>query len=123
MISSAISQFGAKIGLKGLALNDQHSVHIAVEELGDLYLEESGNDLLIYVSKKYPNLSQASLESALAFCHFKERSPFKTSAGLHKDETLAFIAREPQETISEAKIMNAIEYLNSLHEKIVRLQQ
>lgn len=119
MIHKTISDFGKKMGFDDLAFNDNNVIHLELETIGDLYLEESPPYLLMYLTKKIENPSLKAYQEALTLCHYKQKNPYPTYAGLYEEDNLVFLIRIPHEQISESTIEKGISFLNKLHEQIL----
>lgn len=123
MINKTITDFGKKMGFENLAFNEQHVIHLELETIGDLYLEEASPHLLIYLIKKIENPSLKVYQKALTLCHYKQKNPYPTYTGLYEEDKLAFLIKMPYEEISESNLEKSILFLNKLHEQIVNINK
>jgi type III secretion system chaperone SycN len=120
MIKKTIDDFGKKIGFEGLSFNENDVIHLELESIGDLYIENTSPRLLIYLIKKIENPSLKVYQEALTLCHYKQKNPYPTATGLYEEDKLAFLIRMPYEEVSESNLEKSIAFLNNLHEKITK---
>lgn len=118
MINKTISEFGKKMEFDDLSFNEDHIIHLQLETIGDLFLEDTPPYLLVYLTKQIDNLTSKEYQKALTLCHYKQKNPFPTYTGLYEDNSLSFLVRIPYEEISESNLEKAISFLNKLHEQI-----
>jgi len=123
MIHQTINNFGKKMGFDDLAFNDDNVIHLELETIGDLYLEESPPYLLIYLIKKIENPSLKAYQEALTLCHYKQKNPYPTYTGLYENDNLVFLIRIPYAQISESNIEQNIAFLNKLHEQVAKINK
>ncbi|PWU07414.1 MAG: hypothetical protein C5B43_00425 [Verrucomicrobia bacterium] len=123
MIQQTINNFGKKIGLDDLAFNENKIIHLTLETIGELYFEENPPHLLLYLIKKIENSDLKVYQKILTLCHFKQKNPYPTFAGLYENDNLAFLVKIPYEQISESNIEKSIAFLNKLHEQVADLNK
>jgi type III secretion system chaperone SycN len=123
MINQTINNFGKKMGFENLAFNENNIIHLELESIGDLYLEDVARYLLIYLIKKIENPGLKVYQKALTLCHYKQKNPYPTYTGLYEDDKLAFLIRMPHEEISESNLEKSIFFLNKLHEQITNINK
>lgn len=123
MINKTIHNFGTKMGFEDLAFNENNVIHLELESIGDLYLEDAAPYLLIYLIKKIENPSLKLYQRALTLCHYKQKNPYPTSTGLYEEDKLAFLIRIPYDEISESNLEKGILFLNKLHEQIANINK
>lgn len=121
MINKTIDNFGKKMGFETLTFNEHKVIHLELETIGDLYLEDTVSHLLIYLIKKIENPSLKLYQKALTLCHYRQKNPYPTYTGLYEEDKLAFLFKIPYEEISESNLEKSIFLLNNLHEQIANI--
>lgn len=123
MINKTISDFGKKMELEDLSFNENKIIHLELETVGDLFMEDTPPYLLMYLIREIENPSLKTFENALMLCHYKQKNPYATYAGLYEDNKLSFLVRIPYEEISESNLEKAVLFLNKLHEQIANVNK
>lgn len=123
MIQKTINDFGKKIGFDDLGFNENNVIHLELETIGDLYLEDNPPFLLMYLIKKIDNLDLKVYQKALTLCHYKQKNPYSTFTGLYEDDKLVFLIKIPYPQLSESNLEKAISFLNKLHEQITNINK
>lgn len=119
MLNQTIEEFGRSMGIDGMAFNDDKVVHLEVEGVGDLYLEDEASYLLLYIVKEVDSPSLKLYKKAFTLCHYRQKNPFSVQVGLHEDNKLTFLVKLPHEGINESNLEKAIEFLNKLHNQVI----
>lgn len=123
MINKTISEFGKKMQFNNLSFNEDHLIHLELESIGDLFIEEAPSHLVIYLSKELENPGLNVYKKALTLCHYRQKNPYPTYTGLYEENKLSFLIRMPNEEISESNLEKAILFLNKLHEQITNINK
>lgn len=123
MINKTISEFGKKMEFNDLSFNEDHIIHLELDTIGDLFIEDTPPYLLVYLIKKLENPSLKIYQKALTLCHYRQKNPYPTYTGLYEDDSLSFLIRIPYEEISESNLEKAILFLNKLHEQITNINK
>lgn len=123
MINSTIDSFGKKMGFDDLGFNENNIIHLELESVGDLYLEDNAPFLLMYLIKKIENPSLKVYQKALTLCHYKQKNPYPIYTGLYEENQLVFLVRIPYEQISESELEKNILFLNNLQEQITNINK
>lgn len=123
MIKSTIDSFGKKMGFDDLGFNENNVIHLELESVGDLYLEDNAPFLLMYLIKKIENPSLKVYQKALTLCHYKQKNLYPIYTGLYEENQLVFLVRIPYEQISESELEKNILFLNNLQEQITNINK
>lgn len=123
MIPQIIDNFGKKMGFDDLTFNENNTIHLELETIGDLYIEDNPPFLLMYLIKKIENPSLKVYQKALTLCHYKQKNPYATFTGLYLEDQLAFLIKIPYESVSESELEKNILFLNNLHEQITNINK
>ena len=118
MLKQTIQEFGKNIGIEGLEFNEENVILLEVEGVGDLYLEEAGQDLIMYMTKEIENPSMEVYKKTLMLCHYRQKNPFTVHPSLYENNRLVFFIKIPHESITESNLEKGIQLLNKLHEQI-----
>lgn len=121
MINKTINDFGKKMELDELSFNENNLIHLELDTVGDLFIEDAQPFLLMYLIKPLERPSLKTYQKALTLCHYKQKNPYPTHTGLLEDNKLAFLIRMPYEEISESNLEKAILFLNNLHEQTAKI--
>lgn len=106
-----------------LSFNEDHIIHLELETIGDLFIEDTPPYLLIYLTKELENPSLKIYQKALTLCHYRQKNPYPTYTGLYEDNKLSFLIRIPNSEISESNLEKAVLFLNKLHEQIANINK
>jgi len=123
MIQSVISEFGKKNGIKNLALSQDHLIKLAIEDVGDLYIEEFQNDLIVMLVKELEKSTLDVILKALTLCHYRQKNPFVASVSLFETNKLVFSVLFSREDFTKVNLDKAIEFLHKLHQQLLVFQR
>ncbi|MCR5814064.1 MAG: CesT family type III secretion system chaperone [Desulfovibrio sp.] len=95
MLSTAINDFGHRLGMENLAIGPEGVLALDISEVGRLYLELSRKngqeELLIYLSCPLPAHDPDLARRALAASHYAQAHPWPLWAGIHKDSLMVLV--------------------------------
>jgi type III secretion system chaperone SycN len=123
MLNKTIKEFGKSMELSELEFNENHLIHLELETVGDLFIEDVPPYLLVYLTKSVENPSLNVYKKGLTLCHYKQRNPYPTYVGLYEENKLSFLVRIPYEEISESNLEKAVLFLNKLHEQVANINK
>ena len=109
-----IAEFGRRMGLPSLTMGRDKPVQLHIEGMGTLFIEEAGEEILLYLARAFPPHDRDAPRRALALCRPELARPFTVSAGLYKDNTLLFLTRFTTKTFSLQSLERAVPVLNRL---------
>ena len=109
-----IAEFGRRMGLMSLVLERGKPVRLNMEGLGTLFIEDAGEEILLYLARDFPPHDRDVPRRALALCRSGLARPFPVYAGLYKDNTLIFLTRFNAEKISLQVLEEAVPILARL---------
>jgi len=117
--SGVLAEFGDSLGLGALSWPDSGVMEIAFESRGRLFLEERGDDLLIYLTRELdaPDRMAEILRNALGLCHYRKGLPYSVHAGLRGESTLSFLVRMDAYAVTLPELERILELLTTLHDK------
>ena len=110
MLERELAEFGRRLGMANLALRENGVAVLEIESLGRLWLEQDGDDLLIYMTAPVPESDREASRRVLERCDYRHAHPFTLVGGLHKGQ-LMLLVRLPQRQVSAAQIENAARFL------------
>jgi type III secretion system chaperone SycN len=116
-----ISEFGRRMGLSSLTLGRDKPVQLHIEGLGTLFIEEAGEEILLYLARAFPSHDRDAPRRALALCRPELARPFPVSAGLYKDNTLLFLTRFTTKTFSLQSLEQAVPVLARLLDESLKM--
>ena len=117
-VEDTIREFGAGIGMEDLRLSAEGLVSLDIEAMGTLFIEQTEEDMLVYLVRQFPEYETDIYAGALAACHFSEALPFAIHAALHDENRLVFIARMSRKEFSLPILEQVIDLLNRMHDNI-----
>jgi type III secretion system chaperone SycN len=109
-----IAEFGRRMGLPSLAVGREQPAQLRIDGMGTLFIEEAGEDILLYLARNFPAHDQDVPRRALALCRPALARPFPVYAGLYKNNTLVFLIRFTPKTFSLQGLEQAVPVLARL---------
>ena len=109
-----IAEFGRRMGLPSLTIGRDTPVQLHMEGMGSLFIEEAGEEILLYLARDFPSHNRDVPRRALALCRPDFARPFPVYAGLHKDTTLIFLTSFNTKTFSLQNLEQAVPVLSRL---------
>jgi len=88
-----ITEFGRRMGLPSLVMERDKPVQLHIEGMGSLFIEQAGEEILLYLARDFPPHDRNAPRRALALCRPGLARPFPVYAGLHKNNALIFLTR------------------------------
>lgn len=116
-IDDAVEAFGRGMGLPRLALPETGALHLTFERRGALFIERSGDDLLLYLQRNHGHVSSTILARTLDLCHWRHNRQMLVRAGL-KDDSLVLLIRIPGREVALDRLERAFALLGQLHDQI-----
>ena len=102
------------MGLPALAVERNKPAQLRIEGIGSLFIEEAGEEILLYLARDFPLHDRDVPRRALALCRPGLPRPFPVYAGLYKNTTLVFLARFTAKTFSLQGLEQAVPVLARL---------
>ena len=109
-----IAEFGRRMGLPSLTMGRDTPVQLHIEGMGTLFIEEAGEEILLYLARGFPPHDRDAPRRALALCRPDLARPFPVHAGLYKSNTLVFLTRFTAKTFSLQALEQAVPVLARL---------
>ncbi len=115
MIEHEIGEFGRKLGLPDLALDERGIAAMDVRGLGSFTLElregtEGEDELLIHVARPVTPSDVDLPRRLLTRCSWRGNSQYPLAGGLHRDR-LILLTRFPLSRVRASLLENAIRFL------------
>lgn len=121
-IEKVITELGELVGIKELAINEHGVVHLTIEDIGELYIDDktlkNGHFIFIYLMRMYSFVSANVYEHALSLCDFRHRYPFVINPVLYGDKELGFAIKFTEDNFDVQVLQQAIEVLKNLQDKL-----
>jgi type III secretion system chaperone SycN len=112
-----INEFVRRLGVDPGALAPGGPVQLHIQGMGTLFIEERGEDALLYLARVFPEYDSEVPLRALALCHYAHKRAFTVQAGLYKDNALFFLVAVPVRDFSIQKLEQIIPELSRLLDK------
>ncbi len=112
--SYALSEFGAALGLPGISLPPQGVVNIQLASGKRLSLEESGDEILIYLTVDLPHLDSARVLQLLQACDMRRRPAHEPCVqvgqiGHGADAQVLLLIRWPSGSVQASQLLGSME--------------
>ncbi len=121
LIDATLQDFGSSMGIHDLRCNEQGILKLDIEGLGSLFIEKAEALVTLYLVKPLDFPTLTTLKQALAFCHPNESPLCPVSAGLSREEELAFITHLLPCEFNLPNLEARIEGLKQLHNRVANL--
>ena len=115
-IDDVLADYGRMLGFETLAFNDDGVVSLRFETLGDLFIEQIDDGLLLYVTRTYERSELPLFINALSACHWEQNATFATNASQGRDGELIFSVVVPESDVNVPTIERAVADLGKLHD-------
>lgn len=117
-VEHTLQQFGASIGIPSLRFNQQSTLYLGMQSMGDLYFEKLDGKILIYLIRDLDFPSAEAYRQALLACHPRERHPLPVNAGLRGEQRFAFSILLTEEEFALPTLETCLDLLPRLHNRI-----
>lgn len=129
MLDQEIAEFGRRMGLPSLSLDERGLVALDVEHMGRLHLERAesapapcggagdGPALLVYLAAPCPPHDKDAPARVLELCHYRHGHPMPLTGGVHRDRYVLLTRLTERETTA-ASLENATKFLAAMLEKV-----
>ncbi len=119
LLQSAVEEFGQRLGMPALAVENEGVTALDISGVGRLYLEissKSGHEeLLAYLTRPVPPHDRNVARRALDYCHYRHAWPLPLWAGMHKDNLVVLTRFSEREATGQALENAAIFLAESLN--------
>ena len=109
-----IAEFGQRMGLPALAVDQDKPAQLRIEGIGTLFIEYAGEEVLLYLARDFPPYDREALRRALVLCRSDLARLFPVYAGLYKDNVLVFLTRFDSKAFSLQGLEQAVPVLAGL---------
>ena len=121
-INDVITELGEIVGIHSLAANQYGVVHLTIENIGDLFIDNRNSDgnhfVFVYLLRVYEYVSVKLYEQALLLCDYRYRYPFLVNPVLRNDQALGFAIKHVEENFNVPILRQSIEVLKDLQDKL-----
>ena len=117
----AVSEWGRLLGMAKLRFGNEDVIELQMESSGSLYLEKSGDDLLLYVVQPIAYPTTALFRRSLELCDPRRHPDLAVNAGLRGNNRLAFFARLSGENVHPANIDQIFRLLCEMHSSVANI--
>lgn len=121
MLERVIGEFGARLGMNGLELNEQGLLIIDIDNVGRVNLELSENkeNLYVYISLPYPPYDDTMAFKVLSLCSYHHGHGIALRGGVYNNWALLLMEFNVY-NLSAADLENAIRLLADLIEQVFK---
>ncbi|MDR2435950.1 MAG: hypothetical protein LBD33_01385 [Puniceicoccales bacterium] len=122
-VDEVIAELGEMVGIKSLHTNKHGVVHLTIDRIGDLFVDErfTGTDehaIFIYLLRVYEFFSASLYEHAMLLCDYRNNYKFIINPVLRKDQALGFAIKYRADEFNIQSLQQAIETLKDLQDKL-----
>ena len=117
LVSDVLADFGRSIGIEGLSFNDSNVASLKFEFIGDLYIEQVDENVLIYVMRQIDRPSKEIYSAALELCHWRHNHPFAVNAAIRGDRRLVFAVNLSEREFSVPVMDQLLQFFGQLHDQ------
>ena len=120
LITDTLADFGRSMGIENLALRDNGTLSLNMEQLGTLAIEligERREDVSISLMRRIETPDSQACQRLLESCHYRNPAPFPVRVGLTSQGELLFAIRMDTRQFTLPSIHQALEWLISLHDQ------
>ncbi|MDR1303396.1 MAG: hypothetical protein LBJ81_02115 [Puniceicoccales bacterium] len=119
-ISETLAYMGRKMGFPSFTTNDQGLLHLAIEGVGELFIDIQRTHIFLYLLNKFPVLNFKLVSAAYIFCEEKAKHNFPTNPVLRDENELGFAVKIKNENFSPVSLEAVV---NQLMDIATRLRQ
>jgi type III secretion system chaperone SycN len=105
-----IEDFGRRMGLANMALPQGATVALDLEDAGQVYLERTPEELLLYLARSAPAYDRDLPRRILAACHYRHAHALPFCGGMHQGQAV-LITRVAERNVTTAFLENMVQYL------------
>ncbi|MDR0595635.1 MAG: hypothetical protein LBF94_03030 [Puniceicoccales bacterium] len=122
-ISDVIAELGEMVGIKFLCTNEHGVVHLTIDRIGDLFVDErfagtEDHSVFVYLLRVYEFFSANLYERAMRLCDYRNNYSFIVNPVLRKDQALGFAIKFKAEEFNIQGLQQAIELLKDIQDKL-----
>jgi hypothetical protein len=122
-VDEVIAELGEMVGINSLHTNKYGVVHLTIDHIGDLFVDERsvGTDdhtVFVYLLRVYEFFSGALYEQAMLLCDYRHRYPFIINPVLRNDQALGFVIKHKASEFDIQNLRQSIESLKDLQDKL-----
>ena len=115
MLNLEISEFGRRMNMDGLSLDENGLLVLDIDNIGRLSLERSAHNerLYLYLSLPYPAYNDSMSKKVLELCSFHHAHPFPIRGGVHAGWVLLLTELDVAK-VNAATLENTVRTLSSM---------
>lgn len=127
LIDETIAEFGRSIGMEDLALREDGSLVLDMQQLGSLAIEligERREDLSLSLSRRIQPPDENACVRILELCHYRSPAAWPVRAGFNGAGDLLFAVKMGTFDFTLTNLHQALDWLDGLHQQsdaVVRL--
>ena len=114
MLEYERAEFGRRMGLGSLSLNERGMAQLDISGLGSFFLEMRDGPgcrwLLMYLCAPADGHDPARVRRLLRMCDFRRNLPFPLAAGLYKGKSV-LLSRMEERRVTASAIENTLRFL------------
>lgn len=122
-LREVIKEFGELVGFQSLETNNNGVVHITINKIGDLFIDEkysdeSGGNVFVYLLRVYERIDGELYKTALEMCDSQRDTEFIVNPVLHKEQALGFVIKYPIDQFDINVLQKMIRHLQGLQNRL-----
>jgi hypothetical protein len=122
-VDEVIAELGEMAGISSLHTNQYGVVHLTIDSIGDLFIDERspGADdciVFVYLLRVYEFFSASLYEQAMLLCDYRNRYPFIVNPVLRNDQALGFAIKHRASEFNIQNLRQSIETLKDIQDRL-----
>lgn len=118
MLDREIAEFGRRMNMDGLQLDENGLVVLDIDNIGRLYLEKGANhSLFMYLCLPYPSYDENMARKILEICAYQHGHPLSIRGGLYGGWAL-LLTEFDENTVDAARLETGVRILSSTLEQV-----
>jgi hypothetical protein len=119
-ITETLAYIGKKMGFPSFTTNEKGILHLAIADIGELFIDIQQPNIFLYLLNKFPVLNFKLISTAYLFCEEKAKHALITNPVLRDEDALGFAIKIKVNDFMPVSLESAV---NQLMDMAARLRQ
>ena len=123
-VDETIKEFGKTIGVNALTVNKHGVVHMEIDDIGDLFIDERDKDneskhsVYVYLLRIYEFATERLYKNAMFLCLDNILMEYNINPVLRNDSALGFIIKHRAEDFTMQSLSKSIDILQNMQDRL-----
>lgn len=123
-VNETIQEFGKTIGVNALTVNKHGVVHMEIDNIGDLFIDERDKDdeskhsVYIYLLRIYDFSTEKLYKNAMFLCLDNIGLEYTVNPVLRNDNALGFLIKHRAEDFTMQSLSKSIDILQDMQDRL-----